>query len=73
MNQLPAAIFKPLAIDERPHDGSGTGKGWSFKTLEHDAHNFPHAIEATDAQGRSAIYVPLKRRGRIGKWTLATE
>jgi hypothetical protein len=68
MNQLPAAIFKPLAIDERPpHDGTGTGKGWSFKTLEHDAHNFPHAIE-----GRSAIYVPLKRRGRIGKWMLAT-
>jgi hypothetical protein len=55
--------FMPLSIEERPHDGTGTAKGWSFKTLEHDEHTFPHAIEATDAQGRSAIYVPLKRRG----------
>ncbi len=73
MRELPEPIFTPLSIEERPHDGTGTAKGWSFKTLEHDAHTFPHAIEATDAQGRSAIYVPLKRRGRIGKWTSATE
>ena len=68
MKELPAPTFTPLAIEERPHDATGTGKGWSFKTLEHDAHTFPHAIEATDAQGRSATYVPLRRRGRIGKW-----
>jgi hypothetical protein len=47
-------LIHAAAIEERPHDGAGTGKGWSLKTLEHDAHNFPHAIEATDAQGRSA-------------------
>lgn len=73
MKQLPETVFVPLAIEERPHDPPGTGKGWQYKTLEHDSHTFPHAIEATDAQGRSAIYVPLKRRGRIGKWTSATE
>jgi hypothetical protein len=54
MKPLPKTSFTLLPIEERPHDGTGTGKGWSFKTLEHDAHNFPHAIEATDAQGRSA-------------------
>jgi hypothetical protein len=69
MRALPESTFTPLPIEERPHDGTGLAKGWTFKTLEHDAHTFPHAIEATDAQGRSAVYVPLKRRGRIGRWT----
>jgi hypothetical protein len=58
----------PLPPDECPHDNTGTAKGWTFKTLEHDEHTFPHAIEGTDAHGRSAIYVPLKSRGKIGRW-----
>ncbi len=46
--EFPRTKFTPLAIEERPHDTTGLAKGWSFKTLEHDAHTFPHAIEATD-------------------------
>ena len=69
MKPLHEASFTPLPIEERPHDPVGTAQGWSFKTLEHDEHSFPHGIEATDERGRSAIYVPLKRRGMIGKWT----
>ena len=68
MGQVPKVEFLPLEVDERPHDPSGTGKGWQFETQEHDQHTFPHAIKATDQMGRSAIYVPLKRRGKIGKW-----
>jgi hypothetical protein len=73
MKAIPQTTFMALAVDDRPHDPSGIAKGWTFKTLEHDAHTFPQAIEATDAQGRSAIYVPLKRRGKIGRWKEATE
>ena len=50
MKALPESTFTPLPIEERPHDGTGLAKGWTFKTLEHDN-------------------VPLKRRGRIGRWT----
>lgn len=71
--EFPRTKFTPLAIEERPHDTTGLAKGWSFKTLEHDAHTFPHAIQATDPQGRSATYVPLKIRGRIGRWMSETE
>jgi hypothetical protein len=66
--KLPPPTFTMLLIEERPHDATRTARGWSFKTLEHDEHMFPHAIKATDARGRSAIYVPLKRRGKIGRW-----
>lgn len=48
--------------EERPHAGTGTASGWTFKTLEHDEHAFPHAMEATDERGRLAIYLPLTRR-----------
>ena len=68
MKNFPQPVFTPLSPDERPHDPSGIAKGWTFQTLEHDQHTFPHAIEATDAQGRSCIYVPLKRKGKIGNW-----
>ena len=69
MQDLRKPTFEALPIEERPHDPTGTAKGWTFKTLEHDEHTFPQAIEATDERGRSAIYVPLKRRGKVGKWT----
>ena len=48
MRQLPDLVFTPLAPEERPHDPAGTAKGWTFRTLEHDEHTFPHATEATD-------------------------
>jgi hypothetical protein len=59
MKPLPEFSFTPLPIEERPHDPAGTAQGWSFKTLEQNEDTFPHAIEATDERGRSAIYVPL--------------
>jgi hypothetical protein len=43
MKALQESTFTPLPIEERPHDGTGLAKGWTFKTLEHDAHTFPIA------------------------------
>jgi len=63
-----AMRFDAIPIDERPHDVSGMAKGWTFKTLEHDEHTLPHAIEATDAEGRKCIYVVLQQDGEIGRW-----
>lgn len=44
------------------------GKGWMFETLEHGGKypdTMPQAIRATDAQGRSCIYVPVTENGRV--------
>lgn len=64
--KLPEPVFVP--IDDLPQDPRGDGTGWTFKTLEHDEHTFPHAIEAKDAQGRACVYVALEVGGKIGKW-----
>jgi hypothetical protein len=60
--------FDEVAREMRPQDTYGDGRDWTFKTSEHggdEPDNMPQAIEATDAQGRWAIYVPLTRGGKI--------
>ena len=57
--------FRP---ERRPQDSTGDGAGWTFELLEHggdypDA--MPKAIRATDAQGRSCVYVPIKEDGQV--------
>lgn len=65
------AIYKALEPDDpakRPQDSGGDGSGWTFKTLNPDAGNVPHAILGTDPHGRNAIYEPLRLEGKIGRW-----
>ena len=69
----PIPAFKPPRFAETkpedfPRDPLGDAAGWSFKTLEHDQRTFPTAIEATDAEGRSCVYVPMEFAGKIGRW-----
>ena len=45
-----------------------TGTGLRFETGEHGGDypdNMPQAITVTDAQGRWAVYVPLRVNGKI--------
>jgi hypothetical protein len=60
--------FDELTPERRPQDPYGDGRDWKFETGEHgrdEPDNMPQAIEATDAEGRWAIYVPLTRGGKI--------
>jgi hypothetical protein len=60
--------FDKLTREMRPQDTWGDGRDWSFRTCEHggdEPDNMPQAIEAVDAAGRWAIYVPLTRGGKI--------
>lgn len=72
----PIRAFKPPTFSEAkpedlPRDPLENATGWSLKTLEHGQHMFPAAIEATDAEGRSCIYVPMDFAGKIGRWVKA--
>jgi hypothetical protein len=67
-DELGSQPFDQLKSEMRPQDPSGDARDWSFETLEHggdEPDNMPQAIEATDAHGRRAIYVPLTRNGKI--------
>ena len=55
--------FDALRPEDRPQDSSGDGEGLRFTTHEHDEMNMPQAIEVMDAEGRWAVYVPLKKNG----------
>ena len=60
--------FATLTRENRPQDPHGDGRDWNFITYKHggdEPDTMPRAIEATDAEGRSAIYVPLTRGGKI--------
>jgi hypothetical protein len=44
------------------------GTGLRFQTLEHGGEypdTMPQAIELTDAEGRSCIYVPITQNGEV--------
>lgn len=63
-----AQPFDELTKDARPQDPHGDGRDWIFETDEHGGDEpdaMPQAIEATDVEGRRAIYVPLTRGGKI--------
>jgi hypothetical protein len=56
--------YDELAPEDRPQDDSQTGEDWTFETLEHDEMSFPRAIRATDAEGRSCIYLAEGTEGQ---------
>ena len=60
--------FKALTPEKRPQDPSLDGTGLRFETMEHGGEypdTMPQAIELTDAEGRSCIYVPISQDGRV--------
>lgn len=60
--------FREMTEDMRPQDHSLDGRGWTFKTMEHGGEypdTMPQAIRATDAEGRSCIYVPVCVDGKV--------
>jgi hypothetical protein len=60
--------FKELTRDMRPQDPRGDGTGLRYETGEHGGDhpdNMPQAITVTDAQGRRAVYVPLRVDGKV--------
>jgi hypothetical protein len=60
--------FEELTPQMRPQDIHGDGRDWTFETCEHggdEPDTMPQAIQAADADGRWAIYVPLTRSGKI--------
>lgn len=61
--------FIPIPRDQLPRDDAlQTGKGLSFRTLEHNEFDAPTAIEVTDSEGRNAVFVLLERDGVVGRW-----
>jgi hypothetical protein len=72
MKPFPEPAFVPLDPEDRPQDHPTLdGKGWTFRTLEHGGDQpdtMPQAIEATDAEGRSHIYVALEVDGKLGRF-----
>lgn len=60
--------YAEMPPDKRPQDPSFDGDGWSFELLDHGGEypdTMPQAIRATDAQGRSCIYVPVTVNGHV--------
>ena len=57
--------FDALRPEDRPQDSSGNGWDLRFTTHEHDEMTMPQAIEVMDPEGRWAVYVPLKKNGKI--------
>jgi hypothetical protein len=60
--------FAQLTPEKRPQDPDMDGIGLRFQTLEHGGEypdTMPQAIELTDAEGRSCIYVPITQNGKV--------
>lgn len=60
--------YEDMTEDKRPQDDSMDGQGWTFETLEHGGEYpdmMPQAIRATDAKGRSCIYLPVAINGKV--------
>ncbi len=60
--------FREMTQEMRPQDPTLDGAGWTFELLEHWGEypdTMPQAIRATDAAGRSCIYVPVREDGRV--------
>jgi hypothetical protein len=62
---LNAHIYAAAAPEDLPRDERMDGSTLSFRTLEHNQHCTPLAIEVTDAEGRKLLYVPVRVEGRI--------
>jgi hypothetical protein len=51
-----------MTDEKRPQDDYLDGRDWIFETLEHGGEYpdmMPQAIRATDASGRSCLYIPI--------------
>ena len=60
--------FKRLAAEDGPQDFTLDGKDLQFETMDHGGEyddTMPQAIKLTDRQGRSCIYVPLAKDGKV--------
>lgn len=60
--------YEVLTEDKRPQDEKMDGSGWTFETLEHGGEYpdmMPQAIRATDANGRSCIYLAVTVNGKV--------
>jgi hypothetical protein len=69
---LAAIPSQPAAITRRkgrrPQDPHLDGTGLRFETMEHGGEypdTMPQAIKLIDAEGRSAIYVPIAQDGKV--------
>ena len=59
--------FAEMTPDKRPQDPHMDGTGLRFETMEHGGEypdTMPQAIKLIDAEGRSAIYVPIAQDGK---------
>ncbi|MGZ5897857.1 MAG: hypothetical protein ACXWJ6_16600 [Xanthobacteraceae bacterium] len=57
-----------MTPDKRPQDPHLDGTGLRFETLDHGGEcpdTMPQAIKLIDAEGRSAIYVPITQDGKV--------
>lgn len=60
--------YETMTPEKRPQDDSMDGRDWTFETLEHGGEYpdlMPQAIRATDAEGRSCLYVPVSVGGKV--------
>jgi hypothetical protein len=60
--------FKKLTPKKRLQDPLMDGTGLRFETMEHGGEHpdtMPQAIKLIDAEGRSCIYVPITRDGKV--------
>jgi hypothetical protein len=65
---IAALRFAPLAPEKWPQDPKMDGTGLRFETMEHGGEYpdaMPQAIKLVDAEGRSSIYVPITRDGKV--------
>jgi hypothetical protein len=57
-----------MTPDKRPQDTHMDGTDLGFETLDHGGEypdTMPQAIKLIEAEGRSAIYVPIKQNGKV--------
>ena len=60
--------FAELTPDKRPQDPHMNGAGLRFEAMEHGKEypdTMTQAIKLIDAEGRSAIYVPIMQDGKV--------
>jgi hypothetical protein len=60
--------FPLLPPDKRPQDPNLNGAGLQFETLYHGGEypdTMPQAIRLTDQFGRTCLYVPIARDGKV--------
>jgi hypothetical protein len=60
--------FAKLTPENRPPDPHLDGTGLRFETMEYGGEypdTMPQAIKLVDPEGRSCVYVPITRNGKV--------